>query len=207
MNIAHPTKQVIPIEQALAEWRGVGNCVWQQKLDGRFTVLPVAGGVLAGETVGDKFTAFDCIEYQGADARATELRYRLEMRDYLCRAAGLPVVESVARDGGEFLARVLAAGGEGVVCKALSASFYEPMVAAKRAQIYVCRVTEAAGTRQSVRICNAATGQDYGRVPARGGAADVLRVGNAVRVEAFGETGAGKLREARLCREYLVNQF
>ena len=202
MQINHPSKQVIPISQALAEWTGRG--CWQVKLDGCFTVLPVAGGILVGETIGNRFAAFDCAQIGDDDARIYPLADRLRWRGELCREHGLPEVHGCDFNGADLLKRILDAGLEGVVLKS-PGSYYEPMIAAKRAAIYVCRVTEAAGARQSVRICNAATGQDYGRVPARGGAADILRVGNLIRVEAFDETEKGKLREARLCREYLVN--
>jgi len=201
MQVTHPNKICVPVEQALREWRGAGH--FEIKFDGVFTVREVTGGILVGETVGNRFTAFDCVERGGWDIRVHPLDLRLRARGELCHANGIDEIPSCESSGSDFLERTLAAGLEGVCLKS-PGSYYDAMVCAKRNSIYLCRVTEAAGARQSVRICDLETGVDRGCVPAKGGAADVLRYGDRVRVEAFAETASGKLREARLCREYLV---
>ena len=101
------------------------------------------------------------------------------------------------------LREVLAAGLEGVVLKS-PGGFGETMIAAKRSQIHVCTVT-AIGPGQSIAVKDAETGQFRGKVPAKGGAADVLRVGDRVRVEAACLHESGLFREAKLCRQYKIS--
>lgn len=193
-----PTKQIVPLAVGLS-WTTGG--LFQQKLDGKFAVREVAGGILAGEDVRGHFTAFDCIGWQGADVRGETLADRLRMRNELCRAGQIQIVPEVTERGGEFLESILAAGGEGVVCKSLHASWFAPMLACKRLQTWICRVTTTAAGKQSVSIADAATGQPRGSVSLFGGKADCVRVGSILKVDAYGRHKSGLLREARPCKD------
>ena len=147
-----------------------GNgAVYQVKLDGKFAVRETPAGVLVGENVRGEFTAFDCVQWRGDDVRGEGAISRLAMRDELCLFYKIPTVPQTMRDGGEFLESVLTNGGEGVVRKEFWASYYQPMLACKRLETYYCRVTKAAGGKQSVGICDAASGEDRGRVSLFGG--------------------------------------
>jgi hypothetical protein len=109
-----PVKQIIPLAAGLA-WTSGG--IIQQKLDGKFATLETSGGILAGETIGDTFTAFDCVGWQGQDVRLMPLRERLAMRNELCRAGQIQIVAETTERGGEFLQSILNIGGEGSVKK------------------------------------------------------------------------------------------
>lgn len=193
-----PTKQIVPLAVGLA-WNGGG--LIQQKLDGRFATLATAGGVLAGENVGGTFTAFDAIEWQGQDVRGLALRDRVTMRNELCAAAQIPIVAETAERGGEFLESILAAGGEGAVFKRLDATWFEPMLAAKRLETWFCRVVGFNGGCQSVRIVDSASGQDRGRVALFGGKCDRVKIGSVLKIEGFGLHKSGLIREPRICKD------
>jgi hypothetical protein len=193
----HPSKIIIPVPVALADWTGPGH--YEVKLDGKFAIREVSGGILAGEDVRGAFTAFDCLTADGQDVRSLPLVARLRLRDGLCTAHGIKTVPSVSTDGAALLQRVLSAGGEGVVLKS-PGSYWEPMLAAKRSIIVTCRVT-AIGPGQSIALADDVG--DVGKCPAKGGAADRVRVGSLVRIEAACFTAGRKLREPKLCREWL----
>jgi hypothetical protein len=202
MKIDHPQKICIPVETAMATWGGVGH--WEVKLDGVFAVRAVAGGILVGENIRGNFTAFDCVERNGADIRSLPLSVRLHHRNTLAIFHSIPIVPSTNQDGASFLKLALNTGCEGVVKKDLTASYYAPMVACKRSQIHVCTVT-AIGPGQSIALADASTGQARGKCPAKGGAADVLRVGDRVRVECDSIHDSGLFRSAKLCRQYKIS--
>lgn len=194
-SVGHPSKVVIPVEQAFVTWKNDGS-IFQEKLDGKFHLKSVAGGVLAGEMMpSGEFFAWDCVRYAGEDLRACELMTRLNAMNILCRNNGVRIVES-SFDGTVLLRSVLDRGGEGVVKKSPHASYYLPMIAAKRVQVFICRVSSVGG-KQSVGIVDNLTGQDRGRVSLFGGKADRIRVGSILKVEAYGETASGLLREPR----------
>ena len=199
MKIEHPSKILIPVETALVDWTGPGG--YQVKLDGVFAVREVAGGILVGEDVRGEFTAFDCVEADGQDVRGLPMAQRLRLRDTLCHCHGIGTVRTVWSDGAGLLREVLAAGLEGVVLKS-PGGYGETMIAAKRSIVVVCRVT-GIGPGQSITLRDS-DGGDLGKCPAKGGAADRLRVGSVVRVEAACYTVNGKLREPKLCRNFLV---
>jgi hypothetical protein len=201
MKINHPTKIILPVAVALADWNGAG--CWQEKLDGVFTVRPVAGGVLVGETVRGEFTAFDCVEADGQDVSGLPLESRLRLRDTLCHFHKINTVRTVWENGATLLKEVLEAGGEGVVLKS-PGSYFESMVAAKLGGIWTCRVTGHCGGTQSVFIVDADTGEDRGKVTLRGGKCDQIRAGSIIRVSGMNLTETGKIRQPVPCREWLV---
>ena len=201
MQVTHPKKICVPVEQALREWRGAGH--FEIKFDGVFTVREVTGGILVGETVGNRFTAFDCVERGGWDIRVHPLDLRLRARGELCHANGIDEIPSCESNGADLLERVLAAGGEGVVLKS-SGDYWQPMLAAKRSIIVTVRVTGFCGGTQSVQIADAATGQPRGKVALRGGKCEQVRIGSLVRVEGMNLTDDGKIRQPNPARQWLV---
>jgi hypothetical protein len=210
MNITHPSKIVVPVETGMA-W-GNDGALYSEKLDGCFHVLTIHGvGILAGEMMrGGKFIAWDCVAVADAeggdemlDIREFGAAHRFAALREICEAQGVPLVET-SPNGGALLAAVLARGGEGIVRKDANASFFQPMLACKRSQIHVCTVT-AIGPGQSIALADASTGQARGKCPAKGGAADVLRVGDRVRVECDSIHDSGLFRSAKLCRQYKIS--
>ena len=199
MKIDHPQKICIPVETALADWTGPG--CYQQKIDGCFAVREFPDGVVVGENVSGEFTAFDCVKYCGEDVASEPLLIRLGMRDNLCLIHNLRTVRTVWSDGASLLREVLAKGGEGVCIKS-PGSYFNSMVCSKRSIIVQCRVS-AIGPGQSITLRDF-NGEDLGKCPAKGGAADRVRVGSVVRIDAACYTINGKLREPKLCREWLV---
>ena len=123
------------------------------------------------------------------------------MRNELCAAAQIPIVPETTERGGEFLKSILDAGGEGVVFKRLTATWFEPMLAAKRLETWICRVAEFNGGTQSVSIVDNASGQARGNLPLLGGKCDRVRVGSLVKVEGFGVHRSGLIREPRICKD------
>ena len=203
MTISHPPKILVPVETALREW-GNDGAIYQEKLDGEFAVREVRGGVLAGEFFKKRaaFIAFDILRYLDSDVASLPLSDRQWMRDEICRRNLIQTVPTFG-NGSLALEYVLRNGGEGVVRKLPTSSYFEPMLAAKRGGIWTCRVA-GIGPGQSITVCDSETGQARGKVPAKGGAADVLKLGDLVRIEAACIHPSGLFREAKLCREYRV---
>ena len=196
-NLAHPRKKCVLPSVGLA-W-GNDGAIYQEKLDGIFTVLEIPGGLLAGEDIRGQFIAFDCVEYAGNDVRPIPMIDRLRLRDELCAGASVPVVAS-CQHGGALLQAVLARGGEGIVRKLPESSYFDTMTAAKRLATWVCVIT-LVGTGQSVGISDAANGQARGAVALRGGKCDQIRVGSLIKVEGFGLHPSGLIREPRPCKD------
>jgi len=214
-EISHPAKLVVPAAEGLA-WGhdGYGSGYWtQEKLDGVFCPTAWRGGVVAAEQMRDgRLVAFDMLALaEVGDIRRRPLKDRLTalaLAADTLRADGLEVVRSAsfADDGnaGQFLARIWAEGGEGAVRKSLAGDWWTPMAACKRAGIWLCRVVDHCGGTQSVLIADAETGADRGKVTLRGGKCEQVRPGSLIRVEGMELTAAGKIREPRPCREWLV---
>lgn len=104
------------------------------------------------------------------------------------------------RRRGEFLEAVWARGGEGVCAFDWDAPWGE-MLACKRLETFLCAVTGFCGGTQSVNIALAGTGKPCGHVALRGGKCDRVRVGSIIKVEGFGLTAAGCIREPRPCKD------
>ncbi len=189
--IPKPRKIVVPLAAALA-WRGGGGFMYQEKLDGRFAVRERGKAVLCGELMpGALFHAFDVMTYAGEDVRPWPYRERLRV------IQSLDVPMPLTGSGGEFLEHVLARGGEGIVAKELAAPFGAPMWAAKRVQVFYCRVIATDASTGGVWLADRDTNEPRGKMPLRGNKFEQVRVGSVLKVEAFGLTAKGLLREAR----------
>ena len=201
-NIQHPRKECVPLTVGLA-WGNEENCIFAEKLDGKFAVRAVAGGILAGEDVRGIFTAFDCLEYGGEDVRGETFWNRAAMRNDLCLSAKIPWVRETHQRGGEFLEMILREGGEGVVMKRLAATYYDTMTACKRLQMWRCVVTAlnhgTGGASIAEQLADGSL-QDRGTVPLRNRAAH-CRVGSLVKVEGECLSARGIILKPRPCKD------
>lgn len=191
-----PRKIVISIAEALA-WRGGGDWLYQEKMDGIFCVVDVGRWRIAAERMkSGGVHGFDCLAVDGMDIRREHLRARLIE---LCAAIAChpgDIRPVPTGHGGEFVEAVLARGGEGVVAKRLDQA-YGFMVAAKRTQVYHCRVVGLDAGTGSVVLADRDSGEARGRLAMRG-RFDSASVGQVLKLEAFGLTKKGMLREARI---------
>jgi hypothetical protein len=208
MKINHPTKIIVPVETALREWNHAGGIVSEKK-DGGFAVIQVEDFIITAEKVrGDGIYAFDLVAVAGQDIRNLPLANRWGMlNDRVGTLAenGIKIVPSVSSEcGAAFLRSVLDAGGEGCVLKGWNASYFSPMLAAKRGGVWTCRVTGHVAGTQSVFIEDAETGEDRGKVTLRGGKCDQCRVDSLIRVAGMNLTSVGKIRQPQPAREWLV---
>ena len=158
----HPTKILVPLADGLA-W-GNDGAIYSEKCDGRFESLLWRGDLLAGERMSDgKFIAWDVLAIQGEDIRlqpcSTRMAALIVMKSEL--ASDSIGVVRMSCHGGDLLRQVLAEGGEGVVRKEAHATYYDPMQACKKSIVVTCRVT-GFSHGQSVQICDAKTGHDFG---------------------------------------------
>lgn len=216
-----PRKIVVPLSEALA-WRGGCGFIYQEKMDGCFSTLAIAGNTILGERMAaGRFVAFDCLARQGQDISQEPTRIRWaelnawfqELKkpaspagDYSMNHGGRLPLQDVkielcpSGNGGEFLEAVLARGGEGIVAKHLDAPYGE-MLAAKRIWEGLCVVSGFNGGTNSVIIADATTGQPRGKVTCPGFKIEKIRVGSILKVQGMNLTERGMVREPRLCRD------
>jgi ATP dependent DNA ligase-like protein len=218
MTISRPPFITVPLAAGL-KWRGGGGCLYEEKMDGVWSVRTIGPAILAGEQMRDgRFFAFDLLAFAGHDIRRRPLRDRLAGLDALCRELvnRKSQIENVLRvaagHGAEFLEAVLARGGEGVVAKHLDAPYGAPWYKCKREETLDLLVTDKAcpsirlaaipaedpsPTPQSaIRNPNS---EDRGWCCARA-MFDQIKIGDIVEIKAFGLTSRGKLREPRFLR-------
>lgn len=197
-TIEHPRKEIAPLAVGLG-W-GNDGAIYQEKLDGVFSTREIGAGIITAELMpGGELIAWDCVKFDGVDVRHYGAETRAMMRDDICRAAGVRVVQS-HYNGGELLQAVLARGGEGIVRKMPGATYFDAMQAAKRLATWVCRVARLDLATGGADIVDHITGESRGRVPLRNRAA-LCRVGSLVKVEGLELTAGGKIREPRPCKD------
>ena len=204
-KIEHPRKTVVPLAIGLS-WEHDG-AIYQEKIDGVFTGREFGGGpmmaggaLLAGDTLpSGRFVAWDCLAFDGQDLRSIPAWERLNALIAVCRRFEVRRAQE-SMNGGALLQDVLARGGEGVVRKLASASYFDPMEAAKWLQTWRCVVTALDYSTGGARIADELTGEDRGTVPLRNRAM-ACRVGSLVKVEGMELTAAGKIREPRPCKD------
>lgn len=184
--------------------------------------------LLAGEYVRGEFYAFDLLRMNGSDFRSYPLHHRLAFlagvfvtKPFDCAGGEIHPVPALDLRPST-LADIWARGGEGIVRKSLAGKWGEPMEACKRLETFHCLVTgmNAGQSVQLARIINggemrpcdpAGFGEDHfvqsletapcGAVKLGGGKADRVRVGSILKIEGFGLTREGKIREPRPCRD------
>ena len=199
LTIYKPHKTIVPL--AVGRSWNMPGC-YQVKEDGCFAVRDIGGGTIAGEAMrGGNFISFDLLWLGGEDVRGWPLRERWRALNGLrgaIQAAGGEIVAT--GHGGEFLEAVIAGGGEGVVFKPWD-SIYGEMLACKRVETFLCRVTDTGGGKQSVGLEDAATKQPRGRCSLFGGRIDKIQVGSILKIEGYGITADGLIREPRPCKD------
>lgn len=215
--IPKPEFLSVPLAEGLA-WTGGEQRIFQEKIDGVWASLEWRGALLVGERTRDGvFHAFDCLRtFEAGDIAQRPLADRLLCLHLMAsqlEREGLHDWRPVASgNGGEFLEAVLARGGEGVVCKSLLDPFGAVWVKCKRLQVYYGIVRDLRPGTASVRVdlvhrsfLDAAagspedyiTGDDGGWVQV-GARFEALKIGDVIKLEAFGQHPSGRLREARL---------
>lgn len=182
--------------------------------------------LLAGEYVRGEFFAFDLITLHGEDCRLWPLRERLAWLDQVFQTDVLDSIGGLVHRVPTLnyqpstLNEILAAGGEGIVRKRLDAPWGTPMEACKRLETFICVVT-GINAGQSVQIALTGAHRESrefssaeasalsasscsipcGSVSLFGGKCDQVRVGSIIKVEGFGLTREGKIREPRPCKD------
>ena len=216
--LPHPRKEIVSLI-TMRNFSGA-DFLRQRKYDGELSKLPIGGAVVLAEFMrkpisGHHYTAADremfarwpggwwaaltVAEWQGENVLNESTALRWSHLQGLQRAFTPDILlADVVSD----VQAVMDAGAEGVCAHAWESPWGE-MFCHKVSGIYICRVTST-GATQSVGICDDASGQPRGNVKMGGGKCDQVRVGSIIRVEAMGETDAGKLRQPVPCREWLV---
>ncbi len=185
----------VPLATGL-KWSGLG---WhhEEKMDGTFRTRNVMGCIVVGEQMHNyAFYAFDILSFNGHDCSQFPLSERIPLLDTLALLRPRFCIGS----GGEFLESVIARGGEGVVRKRLDQPYGAQWEKCKRSQVFYCRVADLDPSRGSVILADRDSGEKRGRLPLRS-RFEQVRVGSILKVEAFGLTAKGMLREARLDRD------
>ena len=189
-----PSFESVPLETGL-RWRAGAGWRYEEKLDGRYHVEELPHATVAGELMrGGQFIAFDVLNCEGQDLRSLPLCERLTILD----AMKLP--RPAVGSGGEFLEAVLARNGEGVIAKRLDAPWGVAWYKCKRSQVYYCQVIGLDPWTGSAVIADRDSGEKRGRI-ALHSRFDLIRVGSVLKIEAYGLTARGLLREARLDRD------
>ena len=232
-TIAKPPFYSVPLAVGLA-WRGGAQQIFQEKIDGVWASLEWRGALLVGERTRDgRFHAFDCLRtFDAGDIGDRPLADRLLCLHLMAaqqEREGLDDWRPVASgNGGEFLEAVLARGGEGVVCKSLTAPFGAPWTKCKRLQVFYGIVRDLrpatgsvhvdlvhesfkaeSGKRkaetdtpgfEAVNFEDFVTGDDGGWIRL-GARFEAVKIGSVLKLEAFGQHASGMLREARLDKD------
>lgn len=196
--VLKPAFESVPLAVGLA-WRGGGAWRFEEKMDGEYSVRKIDSARLVGEQMrSGGFYTFDIIEFSGQDLRGLPLGERLMVLDEVI-AHQSSLRRPATGSGGEFLETILARGGEGIVAKRLDQPFGALQFKCKRLQTFFCSVTGFVHGKNSVSI--AEPGSDRGHVALFGGKIDRVRIGSVLKVEGFGLTPAGRIREPRLCKD------
>lgn len=200
--IPKPQKIVVPFERGLA-WRGGGGLLYLRKYDGCWQPGGLAFGAhtLIVERMSDAggiwYAAHSVAVLSGQNVLREPTRLRWHELCRIAREFPAHIRLAESGHGGEFLQAVINAGGEGVCAFDLDAPWGE-MFACKRSENHLCIVTGFNGGTCSVSVKDAATGQPRGNVPLAAAKCDRVRIGSVLKLNAFGVTTDGKLREARV---------
>lgn len=210
MKIPKPRKTIIPRGQP---WPG-GDYLQQRKYDGRFepagvtvgdcrliaermTSPPAASGHECQTTGGVWFAVHSVASVAGEGVLHLPTRDRWALAARLARHFPPWLTLAQTGTGPGFAEAVIAAGGEGVCLHHLEAP-WGFMLAIKRREVFICRVAALDGSTGGAElVLDDDPAHQVGRVPLRGNKFERVRVGSVLKIEAFGMTPAGKLREAR----------
>jgi hypothetical protein len=211
-----PRFESIPLATGL-RWLASAGLRFEEKMDGVFEELPLPAlklEILGERMLDGRLFAFDV---RGAGLERAPLRERLAVLDSI---PGL--LRPATGAGGEFLEAILAHGGEGVVCKSLDALPGVAWLKCKRTQVYYGIIRELNGSKGGVRVDllhpsavepsttpgfeavkfeDFLTGDNGGWVALRG-RFESVKIGDVLKLEAYGQHPSGLLREARLDKDF-----
>mgnify|MGYP006268356101 CR=1 FL=1 len=177
--------------------------IFQEKMDGEFSAMTVDKTVLLGENMRGEFVAFDMAFSDGRDVRGIPFYERLQLAIIVCGQSGIKMAPC-GDNADQLFSHVMQSGGEGIVLKHRLSKYGEPMYSVKRIQTFICRVGAVVAGKSSANIYDATTGQARGKVMLRG-KVDHVRYGSTIKVEGFGLTKNGMIREPRPdAREWLL---
>ena len=221
---AKPIVSAVPLAEGL-RWRAATGVIFEEKLDGVFKTRkffdPVSRveKLIAGELLRDgRFYGFDLLAQGDEDLRPRPLRERLRLLDdFILHYSHFNILRPARGVGGEFLEAILSRGGEGVVRKDLALPYSVGWQKCKRVETVYCVVTGLVHGTQSAEIARMEDGgwriesalpssilyspsslRPCGRVALLGGKRDRVRVGSVLKLNAFGVTAKGMLREPRV---------
>lgn len=195
MKFEKPMFQVESLQDGL-EWTPSPVYWYEEKMDGVWADAVSGASILVGEQMKDgSFYAFDIPVFNGYDIRDKPLCQRLAILDTFD-----VLRPEMSYHGGQLLSQVIARGGEGIVRKNLNGSYGFDWTKCKRIETFYCEVTKM-GSTQSVEIKDCRTGQKRGNVSLKGGKCDRVRIGSIVKIEGFGLTEKGFIREPRPCKD------
>jgi ATP-dependent DNA ligase len=216
-----PAPAAVPLAAALC-WPASPDWLYETKADGKRALLgngelrgramryrlpgevpaALAGCTFDGELVASTYYVFDLLETEGQDLRALPLRERkrhlaaLEcfFPDWL---KPIPTARP-GEPGGEYLAAVLRAGGEGICAKRLGAPYGFGWHKAKRRETFDAIVASKSLGKLSVSLAQYDNGAlvDCGRVAVLCQSTFAeLHPGSVLELSAQGRTARGKFRE------------
>lgn len=221
-----PAPQPVPLANAL-RWQASPGWLYETKADGKRALLAngelrgramryrlpgevppaLARCVFDGELCGGTYYAFDITEANGQDLRRLPLRERkrhLEALECFFPAWLRPIpAASPGEAGGEYLASVLAAGGEGVCAKRLSSGYGLGWFKAKARQTFDAVVASKSPDKLSVAVAQYRDGAlvQCGRVAVLCNRTFAeLHPGDVLELSAQGRTARGKFREPSFLR-------
>ena len=202
--IFKPTIESVPLADGL-KWRG-GDFLYQEKSDGRHEFAEIGGAIVNAERMADGGLVINDILSVGTLSLSLETtRARWFCLEYWWqgfRSAKIPNIRLCrVGDGGQFLERLLSEGGEGVIAKPLDSAFGVGWLKCKRSMVYFCEVIDLDPMRGSAILADRDSGEPRGKLALRGGKFELVRVGSILKVEAYGLTAKGLLREARPDRD------
>ena len=201
-NISKPKLVSVPLATGLAWGSGSSSgYLYQEKSDGVHEFAYIAGAVVNAERMRDGWLIVnDIVSIDGHDmsgeSTATRWLELVRWSQYFASHTRLCRVGN----GGDFLGQLLASGGEGIVAKPLESPFAVGWLKCKRCQVFRCIVTSIDYAHGTVGICDAVVGGDLGKLAIRD-KVELVRIGSVLKVEAFGRTAKGLLREARLDKD------
>lgn len=205
-TVPRPRYDVLPLADGLTIPPGLGEFRFEEKMDGVWHVKWFGETLIVGELMPNgEFYAFDILESADGDWRNELLEMRLRALGGEAKRLNLlrPLFAPANMPGGEFLAAVLARGGEGIVAKGLAGTWGDCWTKVKRVETFDYTVAEKHPHKASIRLVEHAPGAvvplDRGWCPCRA-AFDTVTVGDVVEVAFFALTDAGKMREPRFVR-------
>ena len=192
-DIERPKYQIISVKTALEfHWNGYHV---SEKMDGCWHEMRIGSSVIVGEMMADgTFCAFNLLVFNGKDIRKLPTSERLELLASHFPNLQRPAEPIEGESAADFLNRVLARGGEGIVAVALNCPFGVKTFKVKRNETFDCVVTEKHHQKKSLHL--SLNGEDVGWCACRArGELRKISVGSVVEVSCMKRFSSGRFRE------------